>query len=60
MVKRKVNMSVEELIRLLEQVADKTKQVFVYVASRGLYPLFVVSDVYIISDRVDINVVEST
>jgi len=55
-------MSVEELIRQLEKVKDKSKQVFVFVEGRVSYnyPILVVSDVDdTISDRVDINVVES-
>ena len=55
-------MSVEELIRRLENVTDKSRQVFVFVEGRCSYnyPALVVCDVDdTISDRVDINVVES-
>ena len=55
-------MSVEELIRQLERIEDKRKQVFVFVMGNVSYnyPLLVVAEVDgSITDRVDINVVES-
>ena len=51
-------MSVEELIRLLQKVDDKRKQVFVFVENAN-YDIFVASSVDELTDRVDINCVEN-